>query len=158
MSYKLAKKTYIIDIPKDKQNKWISYLIWHDYNLIYKILKEWRENLPDKNVLDDLKKLLNNIKSENVPVLVVACSMEILDLDFYKNLIYFGADIYFDVDYLDVLQIHCFKSVMILRELLKEAKAGRIIVRAVKKALDDEFYLTELRKKIDLTRYLKLVN
>ena len=160
-----AQKISKIKLSSDPKNGWVNFLVYHNDELLAKILKMWRTNLPSKEILEDLKKMLNFSKTKNrIPTLLIACSIGIKDEEFYNNLIYFGVDIDIDIyEYgqdnvkcLDILQIHHFKTVMFLRKLLKEACASRIIVRAVKRALDDEIYLTELRRKIDLRRYLDL--
>jgi hypothetical protein len=160
-----AQKISKITISSDPKNGWVNFLVYHNDELLAKILKMWRTNLPSKEILEDLKKMLNFSKTKNrISTLLIACSIGNKDEEFYNNLVYFGVDIDIykyeqeNVKCLDILQIHHFKTVMFLRKLLKEACASRIIVRAVKRALDDEIYLTDLRKKIDLRRYLDLVD
>jgi hypothetical protein len=74
----------------------------------------------------------------------------------FKNMIYFGADLLMQdchgtFHYQTILKppfTFC-KQLDFFRDFYLEASMGQRIVRYVKKALDDEIYLTELRKKID---------
>ena len=158
-------KNFDVDVIENKKKIWAHYLIWTDYDLFKTILKEWRNNLPSQNILRDFKKTLNvSRKIDVVPILLTPCYLTINDEEFIRNLVYFGADIdlinnegHSQFKFIDYAQSENYLGVTILRKILKEAKAARIIVRAAKRALDDEIYLTELRKKIDLRKYLDIL-
>jgi hypothetical protein len=154
-----------VNIIEEKKEIWAHYLIWKDYELFKIILKEWRKNLPPQSILKDLKKTLNvSRKIDVVPILLIPCYVLINDEEFIRNLIYFGADIdminfegYRQIKFIDNAQSDNYLGVMTLRKVLKEANAARIIVRAAKRALDDEKELTLLRKKIDLRKFLDIL-
>lgn len=159
-------KKFDLPILEEKKSIWAHYLIWKDYDLFFKILREWRKNLPSNNVLKDLKKTLNaSRKKDIVPILLIPIYLDIKDEEFVRNLIYFGADIdmvnyqgFSQRKFIEISQGDNYLATKILKKVLKEACAARVIVRAAKRALDDERELSLLRKKIDLRKYLDLIN
>jgi hypothetical protein len=140
------------------------------------------KNLPSKEVLADFKKIINKeyiredyIRGgyENIKLLFLIDCLKVFqyfddendqwsDKDTFqllKHLLYFGLHpLQTNSDnqtfFLYVKDERCALNVA-LCQLLKRAIAARVIVRACKKALNDEFEMKPLRTKIDMRKLLE---
>jgi hypothetical protein len=147
--------------------KWVHILLRNDRKRLDNIFNLWKRLSPGKEIEKEIKQCLNlSKKLECVPILLLVFYIIIADVNnkilikrmekIFKNMIYFGADLLiqdchgkFHYQTLLGSPFIFYKQLDFFREYYLKAVAGQQIVRFTKRALDDEIYLTELRKKID---------
>ena len=167
-------KAYIFDRERSNYDDWFGIAIYHCRPtiiiLIIKILLE--EKKKRKDVLEDLKIIVNKTfilldlcdnlnkiftdESELNPETIVCYTPEIFS-ELFKYLLYLGAiynkeafSLFLDDEFFIKFRKGIFKAI-------DKYEAGLKIVEAVENALDDELYLTKLRAKIDLRKFLDLM-
>lgn len=155
-------------------NQWFHKMLQIDDRRLDNILQFWKLRSPGKEIEKDIKECLNISKKEYTsPILFLvfvtayAYSYNKFTLrrlkNIFNNMIYFGADLLmqdkngnFHYGVINSFPYYWVKELDDFRKIYNKAVAGQKIVRYVKKALNDEIYLTELRKKIDLRKYLEI--
>jgi hypothetical protein len=132
-------------IDQNKDN-WLFKLLYHncdemgEYNAI-RILEGFKKNKPSKLILNDLKKKINENKSE-----LIVYFNENNRLIFL--LLYFGLDIL----YLEFRYKLDKDDFQLTEEEYKKMIAGFKIVRFVEEYMDDEFEMRNMRSLIDMRR------
>ena len=171
----LSKLKQKVVFGKEIIHHWVFHQIYETSFLL--LLKEWKKNLPSKEVLADFKKIINKeyiregYENGNLLFLIdILQEFQFLDdtedqwtdkdiFQLLKHLLYFGLhplQINSDNESF-FLYVRDERSILnsALCQLLKRALAARIIVRACKKALNDEFEMKPLRTKIDMRKLLE---
>lgn len=173
LSYLEAKKTIKV-LSIDNLLEFVEYddiyFYWAYYQLEKKsflnLLRKWKKNPPPKKVLKDFKKIINFHtygcgKESNLLFDIYSINeeednyndKEILEL--LELLLYFGLHPLHVIDN-KTFFLYVKDSNKDLCQLLKKALAARVIVRAIKKALDDEFEMKPLRTRIDMNKISRL--
>jgi hypothetical protein len=158
-SFLSASKILKLHYPFKKYELWIWLIKIEDYEDILNILKFWNKNTPSKNVLKDFKKIieLSNYMEDLCYFLSIEEGDQNENDKVYKILNLaskFGG----------VITEKCIKFfekesfIEKMRKKLIHDRAGQIIARNIKIAMDDEFHLTELRKRIELRRFKDLIS
>ena len=110
------------------------------------------------DLCDNLAKIFSN-DTDKLPFVpeVMTCYTPEIFSELFKYLLYLGA-IYNKESFLLFLDDQIYvKYKLGIFDSINKYEAGLIIVEVVEEALDDEFYLTELRKKIDLRKFLDII-
>jgi hypothetical protein len=110
------------------------------------------------DLCENLTKIFSNkIGDYNFSTEVVVCYTPEILSKLFKYIIYLGG-IYNKESFLLFLDDPIYIKYRIeIFKVIDEYEAGLIIVKHVEEALDDEFHLTELRKKVDLRKFLNIM-
>jgi hypothetical protein len=166
----------IIEDNIDNPGGWLEYLN-NEQDGLLKLFRKWREFPPEKIILEDFKTVLNS----NSYIFIDSVKKYITydSYDFFKDLgyriedPYYFAEIYFE-ERKEIFDSFIEFGYEITREDIKEIKnledrkstvlnqftrieAGKKIARFIEDKMDDEFHLSELRKRIEKRRFEDLM-
>jgi hypothetical protein len=134
---------------------------------LIKMMEDWEKETPGEELLEDFRDLLNYFSEcTTLPyicdVVSYVHSKELI-LKFFTLARKFGLDTEKIYDFKEkkgnLIEIIEYRlhHVVCLRDDLLRVKAGQIIARAVKSAMNDEFVMTKLRYNIEKRRFEKML-
>lgn len=167
----------LLEYSTDNPGAWLSLFDSDTYSELIELFSIWKRYPPCKFILDDFKTVLNY----NGDIFIDAVEKYIIydTSEYFENKYYYSENEYSDcMDYLNnkkklfeyfldfgyeitdkdmekIKDIEDRKS-NILNQFIK-IRAGKKIARFIEKAMDDEFELSELRKRIELRRFKDLM-
>jgi hypothetical protein len=135
---------YSISFNLEENNRdcseWIVDTLEVEFDFFVNTFEKWKKKSPGEEVLEDLKKVINDSYEEIIPRIFNRLKTEkIINL-----LVYFGLE--------EEIYINLMQGIMECINIFDKAFAGKKIANFIENAMDDEFEMKPLRTKIDLRK------